>query len=896
MQQLIHPSVNPTDTPQIPARLAASANSRTRAKGVQTVTKEILLSFRISDQVSFFQKHAPLAWYLTECMAAPRTADGQIIERKRRPPSIIQVAALSSFVMARNQYANGYWALQNGIWHIACQSHVDVKRVECLKGISVHDTTARRALVTVADDSLAKLQKNLMEGVKVSEMRYRWVLDNIQQYVKVWEGGIGRENRLLSGCAGTAILIEDTAPGAFDLDDHITRLMKNRCQELTTEKIWASIDWDHITGVQSLHVLLAFLSFIPSLTSMKQKANDLLRSKYAIHRMRDGRKSTLIPLGTNSEKEIQTEGMKRAIHDFLLQSGFPAESASKLIVWMGGDGGSVLAMDRAKQYLALHYDPDDPHTDYSTLHNLLPTIGIWHTQATNQNTIAENHFGPAVTNDPSALSRSASCANFKRPTNFRDCGNYYPLQTALSTFWETQILYCWRIELGFPDHNAMLLHFDQLSVDEQPTFDDLLTQAAQITDRWVSLESISEALNPEDMSSLPSHLQFPVGTPFTPDPHIDVLKPAQSCLFQEEKDFEGDRVLANSIIFKWEYSLWIELAYAVPEGDIGCVWEIMKIWIFIFAGGSNTNYRDLLLKMYCLFRYQTSTDLKNAIWNNWLVNVTGELGSWIPNDLLQEHYNCWLESLVEKANGDFDNDFLRKVLSPNVEFFLQLKEEFETSLGLHHWSKSHTSPHLRAEYQQLLTMYREEELHQFRPKRSMGHAATNLFDTGIHKLKKNSLRTFLEKQTNNIDILHEMNEIRNPSTQVTPDNPPTTSPSVALSTSPSPPISDNQSRYNSDDNASDTSDSDTERDNQKNFEAIDDDGMDILLLEQTSCLGEGLESMPRIDRATSRLTVSGWSGEEEILDQESSDDELEEGRVGGMSDDEAYWEGSDDEM
>ncbi|THV05747.1 hypothetical protein K435DRAFT_849740 [Dendrothele bispora CBS 962.96] len=141
-----------------------------------------------------------------------------------------------------------------------------------------------------------------------------------------------------------------------------------------------------------------------------------------------------------------------------------------------------------------------------------------------------------------------------------------------------------------------------------------------------------------------------------------------------------------------------------------------------------------------------------------------------------------------------------------------------------------------------------------------------------------------------------MNEIRNPCTQVTPDNPPTTPPSISLSTSPSPPLSHNQSGYNSDDNASDTSDSDTESSNQKNFDDIDDGGTDILLLKQTSRLGQGLESMPRIDSVTSRLTVSDWLGEEEILDQESSDDELEEGTVKGRSDDEAYWEGSDDEM
>ncbi|THU86113.1 hypothetical protein K435DRAFT_581819, partial [Dendrothele bispora CBS 962.96] len=147
------------------------------------------------------------------------------------------------------------------------------------------------------------------------------------------------------------------------------------------------------------------------------------------------------------------------------------------------------------------------------------------------------------------------------------------------------------------------------------------------------------------------------------------------------------------------------------------------ILIFIFAGGGNANYHDLLLEMYCLFCYESSKDLKDAIWNNWLVN------------------------LLKKSNGSFDDSFLCKVLSPNVEFFLRLKEEFETSVGLHHCSKSHTSPHLRAEYQQLLTMYQEEKLHIFRKGQSMGHSATDLFDKGVLQLRTGALKNFLDKQT-----------------------------------------------------------------------------------------------------------------------------------------------------
>ncbi|THU86114.1 hypothetical protein K435DRAFT_868617 [Dendrothele bispora CBS 962.96] len=287
--------------------------------------------------------------------------------------------------------------------------------------------------------------------------------------------------------------------------------------------------------------------------------------------MREGWKSTVVPLGTNSEREIETEEMKRAIHDFLEQSGLHPECGSEFIAWVAGDGGSVLAMDQAKRYLAQHYDPDDLESDFNILHNILPTIGIWHMQATSQNTIAENHYGPIATNDPSSLSQSASCANFKRPANFKDCGNYYPLHRSMSTFWNAQILDCWRLEFGFTTHEEMLKYFENM--ENLLEFDYFLDKATQITSRWVSLESISQALCPGNVESIPTEIQFPAGDPFPLNHNLSQEQNTKTLkdFFQEHENFTGDRVLANSILFKWEYSLWLELAYAVPEGDIGRV-------------------------------------------------------------------------------------------------------------------------------------------------------------------------------------------------------------------------------------------------------------------------------------------------------------------------------------
>ncbi|KAF9049431.1 hypothetical protein BDP27DRAFT_1243108 [Rhodocollybia butyracea] len=85
IQKLVHdPKVPDKYSAQVPVHLAATANERTKAKGVRTVTKEDLLSVH----VNLFKDRAPLLWYFTECMAAPKK-NGVLIVWKQRNPSAV---------------------------------------------------------------------------------------------------------------------------------------------------------------------------------------------------------------------------------------------------------------------------------------------------------------------------------------------------------------------------------------------------------------------------------------------------------------------------------------------------------------------------------------------------------------------------------------------------------------------------------------------------------------------------------------------------------------------------------------------------------------------------------------------------------------------------------------
>jgi hypothetical protein len=186
------------------------------------------------------------------------------------------------------------------------------------------------------------------------------------------------------------------------------------------------IDWVHIQNVMGLHWARVLVEYVPQLQHLQKELSVRFRSSpIAKHPMRVGRKTVVQPLGTNSEREVENQGMMRAILDFENQMGIGAESSDNLS-WIRGDGASFAAVGRIKKYLCPVAD------NFKSFRNRISTPEIWHTRATNLNTNADNHYGPAASADPSVLSKSASCTHMKCPTDTKDV-NFYP------TVWIMQI-------------------------------------------------------------------------------------------------------------------------------------------------------------------------------------------------------------------------------------------------------------------------------------------------------------------------------------------------------------------------------------------------------------------------------------------------------------------------
>ncbi|KAH9916374.1 uncharacterized protein B0H18DRAFT_1124287 [Fomitopsis serialis] len=157
--------------------------------------------------------------------------------------------------------------------------------------------------------------------------------------------------------------------------------------------------------------------------------------------------------------------------------------------------------------------------------------------------------------------------------------------------------------------------------------------------------------------------------------------------------------------------------------------------------------------MVCNLELESSPALREFFLRNWLVNPSGKQGHYQAGDLLQEHYNRELESFIGRNDIPWDSDFMRKVVSPNVIHFLDLKNQWREGVGLKPRRSNHPEPHSNPEVKILLQSYKDTDsgadLHRFRPGRRYGMQAkeTDTFGHGVAQMLNGKLAEFVTKTT-----------------------------------------------------------------------------------------------------------------------------------------------------
>ena len=212
--------------------------------------------------------------------------------------------------------------------------------------------------------------------------------------------------------------------------------------------------------------------------------------------------------------------------------------------------------------------------------------------------------------------------------------------------------------------------------------------------------------------------------------------------------FLGDQVLARSIAFMRETMLAREMTLAIAEGDVGRVWEVIKVMLFSFAGSTHSKYTNYLLETITDLELECEGELRKALLATTLVNLSGKEGRWSARDFIQEYFNRLLEAVVQRKGVEYGDKFIRNVWSRNIHHIARLKLAWLDSVGLQRHSARHTGAKQDAEVRILLDHYKDTSLHCLHVGRTYDtEPFVDDYQRGIQQLHGGKLKKWVYKTT-----------------------------------------------------------------------------------------------------------------------------------------------------
>ncbi|KAG9077862.1 hypothetical protein FS749_010195 [Ceratobasidium sp. UAMH 11750] len=705
-------------------------------------------------------------------MAPSSTASSE----RARNPVLGVLLAIFILLLFRNQNINLFQHIL-AVFLFACDSPKSVFLVLGRLGVASAHATVHNILGTLADSGYRRLQsmgRNATESAKdparTPQEYFLLLFDNINKYHKARKQTVSKDNQLKSGTASTAVGLEDVPPNAFHPEPYFANLRKQERRNLTLDKLYNDIDNSHLSNAGIGMIMRLMMVHIPDLKRLSGDVEDWFKqncTRLKLHL----RKSDIQPMGTSGIDESTASGGSDILQDLVEQMKLKAADLKNFLIMVCGDW---LSVDRLRK--AIQYKAKDSNI-YEQRRWALPIVQLWHMKWAFLKVIYKTHWsdwtGPDV-----AVGLRHGLEALGRSFNHTKC-DFYPGHEGLKVVFDslvlTSVLAVVKERLGMPsgtgqddEHIHMLSdlrsYFGPGGSHAHFNLSDLLELAGLVYDRFMTTGAYLDSTSMKDLdldtnqitealASLMADMGVrkrrskPQAAGAQPEAESEsqmepALEPGASMeVDNPEKDSDdsqlsgaedmedlppasgvppaklGDPALRNAQLLMRDGFWYLEFVTAVTEGDIGRVFEIIKVLHFTFWGGGATNYGNELLELACNYFYEYPADLQIAILNNYLVNPSGLPNHWHELDLLQEHHNLLIKRVFNKKNSDFDSNFLRRAVSVNIRGFGKLRDALLHMLGLSTVPTGHSLPDYEHDIDVLATHYRRSDLFAFKPGR-----------------------------------------------------------------------------------------------------------------------------------------------------------------------------------
>ncbi|KAK7059388.1 hypothetical protein R3P38DRAFT_2496066 [Favolaschia claudopus] len=689
---------------------------------------------RIQSAIELYQ---PVTLHLLESIAMrkPRIREDQVLERKSRPAETVVTHALSTLNYCRTDQAN-LLPLMRGILYFGSSAPTELINYNCRIGTMPAPATIRRALITLSD---AESHATRIHGADPNTAGFLFV-DNTQNYHLVRDFRMGRESVMNSGMSGLYIEAPDVDVAVFDLEAKRTLIAQNLRKEITVEDLLAYLDQEDTDLTGTLHFLDVLVRSIPALKFLGPEVAMRFTATAKVT-LPEG-KAIVHPLACSGKKQTIPTELKDGMLDFLQQVGQTPENYLRRKLPVGGDGLTYAMLQQLQTYLQFRID-DHPFKSFEIIE---PQLQLWHTKWTDVIRIFQTHWGRTTgkNTNPASLGFSAAKIGRSAPANMKKV-EFYPGTQLLYLVLDAKILDIWRLSFKTSD---IFAYFEGLEKTKSlPDIESLLPIARKLYRAYGTARGRDHARAIHDTGNTSEWAQIvPLGSPW-------VAREIEHSSLETEKPVPkpclGDFVLAQNIDFIRDAPNSRKLTTAIARGDIGRLYECIKAsyMLFTFGGSTHTNYLNYLLETIMNLELECSPGLKLALLRGLIWNLSGLPNHCEEGDYIVEFFNRLLEDVVQHKSAQFDDIFIRDIVSRNLRHIAQLKVAWRTGVGMEKKAHKHTDPTTKPEILTLLKIYSDTELHSRRPTRQVDDRDTDDFNRGLKKLRDGTLESFIKKTT-----------------------------------------------------------------------------------------------------------------------------------------------------
>ncbi|KAJ7304618.1 hypothetical protein DFH08DRAFT_1089178 [Mycena albidolilacea] len=679
----------------------------------------------------------------------------------RRDPWQAVTVVILMLLVFRNRFAIVF-PIFLGIFAFTCNAHRDIISLLCRLGLSVSYSMILAQLHLLGADSAAQLRL-LGAFNPESGPLFLLLFDNVNKMKRAWRPSLGHKDEVRNGTAATAIRLEGVRPGAFLSEPLQKAIREKKRSKLTVDKLYKDLDWTHIRGIGRGTALRIWLKYIPALAHHRPAVEEIFSSRFMKHVLQL-RKSVISTMRPTNIDESPTTGAAAVLLNLIGQLAIVPTLLYRWLVMICGDQLTIYRIRKIKWY---NRKADNPFEQY---HWALPVIQLWHLKWNWQKCIFRLHWHQAIGKGIFGLRHD--CHLLERGKFNHEKCDFYPAHHILEDRFEAVVLDALRLlceestgEVNGPDVkllDAVQLYFNPGGQLHDCSFEKLEELAELVYKRYMSNGAAEMALghsprpvdvygpawtaNDADSDSEEEPEERPTGSK-APPPAKKQKRSRAKTGAQPAHNFlnAGDQVMVTLCNFMRMTFWYLELCAATAEGDIGRVFEVIKLLRFSFWGAGSTNYGNELLELACNFLYEWSDNLRLTVLENYLVNSTGKRGHWFELDLLQEHFNFWIKALFNSKSHDFDSKHLSEAVGLNISGISSLRERFPGLFGLKKNGGKHREVRVSDDINRLGAHFRGEHILVWEAGRSHPYQVGNEFSAGMTVLKGGQLQKFLER-------------------------------------------------------------------------------------------------------------------------------------------------------